>query len=184
MSFFSILPDTFSFSFLQFVREGAHQHSVALECVCFSRSLKGEATLMSVASSRSSRRKTNTQRLCTFCLNAWNKVPSCLQQGWGNNVFYNKLSHVLTHSHFQSNYPVVMLVFAPAVSDISPFHLFTHRYVYLENHFRARQNRSTGNPTLHQDTTTNVWSALIALRDKSLLSRAAVLFHTKLQLTV
>ena len=149
-------------------------------------------------------------KLCTSCLNAWNKLPSCqprsqgsllstlrskertlgtrlpscLQQGWGNNVFYNKLSHVLTHSHFQSNYPVVMLVFAPAVSDISPFHLFTHRYVYLENHFRARQNRSTGNPTLHQDTTTNVWSALIALRDKSLLSRAAVLFHTKLQLTV
>ena len=88
-------------------------------------------------------------KLCTSCLNAWNKLPSCqprsqgsllstlrskertlgtrlpscLQQGWGNNVFYNKLSHVLTHSHFQSNYPVVMLVFAPAVSDI--FHHFT-----------------------------------------------------------
>ena len=66
----------------------------------------------------------------------------------------------------------------------SSFHFFTHRYVYLGNHFRARQDRSTGNPTLHQDSTTNVWSALIALRDKSLLSRAAVLFHTKLQLTV
>ena len=51
------------------------------------------------------------------------RLPSWLQQGWGNNVFYNKLSHVLTHSHFQSNYPVVMLVFAPAVSDI--FHHFT-----------------------------------------------------------
>ena len=86
---------------------------------------------------------------------------------------------------FQSNYPVVMLVFAPTVSDI--LHhctFFSHRYVYLENHFRARQDRSTGNRTLHQDTITNVWSALIALRDKSLLSRAAVLFHTKLQLTV
>ena len=123
MSFFSILPATFSFSFLQFVREGAHPHSVALECVCFSRSLKDEATLVSVTSSRSSRRKTNTQRLCTFCLNAWNKVPSYRQQSWGNNVFYNKLSHVLTHSYFPSNYPVVMLVFAPAVSDI--FHHFT-----------------------------------------------------------
>ena len=62
-------------------------------------------------------------KLCTSCLNAWNKLPSCLQQGGGNNVFYKKLSHVLTHSHFQSNYPVVMLVFAPAVSDI--FHHFT-----------------------------------------------------------
>ena len=66
----------------------------------------------------------------------------------------------------------------------SSFHFFTHRYVYLGNHFRARQDRSTGNRTLHQETSTNVWSALIALRDKSLLSRAAVLFHTKLQLTV
>ena len=91
----------------------------------------------------------NGIKLCTSCLNAWNKLPSCqprsqgsllstlrskertlgtrlpscLQQGWGNNVFNNKLSHVLTHSHFQSNYPVVMLVFAPAVSDI--FHHFT-----------------------------------------------------------
>ena len=46
-----------------------------------------------------------------------------LQQGWGNNVVYNKLSHVLTHSHFPSNYPVVKLVFAPTVSDI--FHHFT-----------------------------------------------------------
>ena len=66
----------------------------------------------------------------------------------------------------------------------SSFHFFTHRYLYLENHFRARQDRSTGNPTLHQESSANVWSALIALRDKSLLSRAAVLFHTKLQLTV
>ena len=67
--------------------------------------------------------KEKGMKLCTSCLNDWNKLPSCLQQGWGNNVFYNKLSHVLTHSHFQSNYPVVMLVFAPAVSDI--FHHFT-----------------------------------------------------------
>ena len=66
----------------------------------------------------------------------------------------------------------------------SSFHFFTHRYVHLENHFRARQNRSTGNPTLHQETSTSVWSALIALRDKSLLSRAAALFHTELQFTV
>ena len=66
----------------------------------------------------------------------------------------------------------------------SSFHFFTHRYVYLENHFRAKQDRSTGNPTLHQETSTNVWSALIALRDKSLLSHAAVLFHTELQFTV
>ena len=51
------------------------------------------------------------------------RLPSCLQQGWGNNVVYNKLSHVLTHSHFPSNYPVVKLVFAPTVSDI--FHHFT-----------------------------------------------------------
>ena len=125
MSFFSILPDTFSFSFLQFVREGAHQHSVALECVCFSRSLKGEATLVSVASSRSSRRKTNTQRLCTFCLNAWNMVPSCRQQGWGNNVFYNKLSHVLTYTFSVTQFPIIMLIFAASVSDWDIFHNVT-----------------------------------------------------------
>ena len=122
---FSILPDTFSFSFLQFVREGAHQHSVALECVCFSRSLKGEATLMSVASSRSSRRKTNTQRLCTFCLNAWNKVPSYRQQSWGNNVFYNKLSHVLTYTFSVKIFPIIMLIFAASVSDWDIFHNVT-----------------------------------------------------------
>ena len=125
MSFFSILPDTFSFSFLQFVREGAHQHSVALECVCFSRSLKGEATLVSVASSWSSRWKTNTQRLCTFCLNAWNKVPSCRQHGWGGNVFYNKLSHVLTYTFSVTLFPIIMLIFAASVSDWDIFHNVT-----------------------------------------------------------
>ena len=120
-------------------------------------------------------------KLCTSCLNAWNKVPSCLQQGWGNNVFYNKLSHVLTHSHLsRCNASLCTRCFR----YFSSFHFFTHRYVYLENHFRASLDRSTGNPTLHQETNTNVWSALIALRDKSLLSHAAVLFHTKLQLTV
>ena len=60
-------------------------------------------------------------KLCTSCLNAWNKLPSCLQRGC-NKVFYNKLAHVLTFT-FSVNYPVAMLVFASAVSDI--FHYFT-----------------------------------------------------------
>ena len=47
----------------------------------------------------------------------------------------------------------------------SLFHFFAHRYVYLENHFPARQGRSTGNATLHQESDTSVWSALLALRD-------------------
>ena len=54
----------------------------------------------------------------------------------------------------------------------------------MENHFRARQDRYSGNPTQHQDSTTSVWSALLVLRDQSLLSHAAVLFHTELQFTV
>ena len=111
-------------------------------------------------------------------------VPSCLQQGWGNNVFYKKLSHVLTFTFAVKLSRCNASLCTRCFRYFSSFHLFTHRYVYLENHFRASLDRSTGNPTLHQETSTNVWSALIALRDKSLLSRAAVLFHTKLQLTV
>ena len=110
--------------------------------------------------------------------------PSCLQQGWGNNVFYNKLSHVLTFTFSVKLSRCNASLCTRCFRYFSSFHFFAHRYVYLENHFLARQDRSTGNPTLHQETSTNVWSALIALRDKSLLSRAAVLFHTKLQLTV
>ena len=128
--------------------------------------------------------KENGMKLCTSCLNAWNKPPSCRQQGWGDNVFYNKLSHVLTFTFSVKLSRCNASLCTRCFRYFSSFHFFAHRYVYLENHFHARQDRSTGNPTLHQETSTNVWSALIALRDRSLLSRAAVLFHTKLQLTV
>ena len=88
--------------------------------------------------------------------------------------------HIFCHTIFCRNVSLCTRCFR----YFSPLHFFAHRYVYLENHFRARQNRSTGNPTLHQKTNTSVWSALLALRDYSLPSHAAVLFHTILQFTV
>ena len=155
----------------------------------------------------------NGMKLCTSCLNAWNKLPSCQPRSQGSllstlrskeRTLGTRLPSCLQQAArlgkqclLQQTLPCLnSFTFSVKLSRcnaslctrcfryFSSFHLFTYRYVYLENHFRARQNRSTGNPTLHQDTSTNVWSALIALRDKSLLSRAAVLFHTKLQLTV